>query len=1047
MATTYNGRIFEVGDVIYFSKFGTSISNANYAPKSGTFGECYGTISKLWADSYYFPIQINGSVHAGTGGTFTGCTVKPADCTRGYQVKVTYNHNGGSGTASQTGYVGANLTGTSSRTGYQFAGWYTASSGGSKVTTLPADSTTLYAHWTANTYYVSFNGNSNTGGSTAKETFSYGTAKALTANGFTKTGYTFSKWNTKSDGTGTSYNNGQSVSNLTSTNGGTVTLYARWTANTYYVKFNGNGNTGGSTAQETFTYGVAKALTANGFTKTGYTFKGWATSTTRANAGTVDYTNQKSVSNLTSTAGGTVNLYAVWTANTFYVQFNGNGNTGGSTAKETFTYGTAKALTANGFTKTGYTFKGWSTTAARANAGTIDYTDKQSVSNLTSTSGGTYNVYASWQANTFYVAFNGNGSLSGSMSKETFTYDTYKNLTANAFGRGVAYKFNGWNTKADGTGTSYTNSQSVRNLTSTAGGTVTLYAQWELQYISPTISNVHVLRYEDGAEDDAGTQGHVEFDWAVDTIVSATNYATSVKVEYKEYGASTWTTLTETTYSSATSESQGGHFTYTSNSGVFDTDKSYNIRISISDSLGPTIGSSSPQATASDFLSKAFYTMDWAVGGHGVGIGIAAPEEGLHIGMLTTIYSQGETVINNSDVYMTIKRNDISGKIGQTIPEANTAFGAFRIMEMDGNSVAWIRAEKYATDAVVGQFAVRRKNTSDANISHVLTLAITAAGARTVTVSEQAPWLTGLGAVAKAGDTMTGNLTVSKAGAVIAIKNTSITVGTTPSSSIYGPYVSFQDSAGVALAAVGAQYINDGNLGAYLQGARSVNGTTVYNKLSLSVNSSGGRTVTVSDAAAWRTAIGAVNKAGDTITGKLIANGGLAIKSGSGQTAPPFFLCLNEAFANGGNVGYVMTSNMPRAIGMGYYWQYSGNLGNKSNKGTSWYQVYASGSTTFPAGTYFIALALPLAASQNTASAKIRIGTTDLLAVLTNSHTPAASTGGSYTDVNNITGFGKATLSAAVTGTINIVVQGQSADVTWQMLGYNTTSFFIMKLY
>ena len=61
----------------------------------------------------------------------------------------------------------------------------------------------------------------------SNQTFTYGTAQNLTSSTFTKTGYAFKGWNTKADGTGTSYSNGQSVSNLTTTNGGTVTLYAQ----------------------------------------------------------------------------------------------------------------------------------------------------------------------------------------------------------------------------------------------------------------------------------------------------------------------------------------------------------------------------------------------------------------------------------------------------------------------------------------------------------------------------------------------------------------------------------------------------------------------------------------------------------------------------------------------------------------------------------------------------------------------------------------------------------------------------------------------------
>lgn len=60
----------------------------------------------------------------------------------------------------------------------------------------------------------------------------------------------------------------------------------------------------------------------------------------------------------------------------------------------------------------------------------------------------------------------------------SMTYDVAKNLTANGFTR-TSYKFKNWNTKSDGSGTSYKDKQSVKNLTTTDGATVNLYAQWE----------------------------------------------------------------------------------------------------------------------------------------------------------------------------------------------------------------------------------------------------------------------------------------------------------------------------------------------------------------------------------------------------------------------------------------------------------------------------------------------------------------------------------------------------------------------------------------
>ncbi|MFI3326828.1 MAG: InlB B-repeat-containing protein, partial [Clostridia bacterium] len=167
------------------------------------------------------------------------------------------------------------------RTGYTFQGWSTSSGTSNTVNYETGDSYTtnasdiLYAVWKANTYTVLFSGNGNTGGSTSSMTMTYDVSKSLTTNGFTKTGYTFTGWNTNINGTGDSYTNTQYVKNLTT--GTSITLYAQWQANTYTVLFSGNGNTGGSTSSMTMTYDVSKSLTTNGFTKTGYTFTGWNT--------------------------------------------------------------------------------------------------------------------------------------------------------------------------------------------------------------------------------------------------------------------------------------------------------------------------------------------------------------------------------------------------------------------------------------------------------------------------------------------------------------------------------------------------------------------------------------------------------------------------------------------------------------------------------------------------------------------------------------------------------------------------------------------------
>lgn len=155
------------------------------------------------------------------------------------QITVTFNPNGGTidgSTNNKTvsGKYGAVLTvPTAAWTGYTFSGWSPALP---SPPTFPAEDATYTAQWEANTYYVHFNGNGNTGGSMSDQTFTYGTAQPLSANGFTKTGHTFDGWATSAGGSKVYYNQ-QSVINLTNVQNGTVNLYAVWKINTYTVRF------------------------------------------------------------------------------------------------------------------------------------------------------------------------------------------------------------------------------------------------------------------------------------------------------------------------------------------------------------------------------------------------------------------------------------------------------------------------------------------------------------------------------------------------------------------------------------------------------------------------------------------------------------------------------------------------------------------------------------------------------------------------------------------------------------------------------------------
>ncbi len=204
------------------------------------------------------------------------------------------------------------------RPGYTFNGWYDAASGGNKVTTFtPTSNRTLYAHWSPISYSITYDVNkpSNASSNPAQGTPSASVVFAAKPGSITVpslTGWTFQGYYTeKSGGTQIIKADGTAATGWYFPS--SKTLYAHWTANTYTVVYNGNGNDGGSMTSSSHTYDTAKALTANGFTKTGYSFAGWAAS---AN-GAVVYTNKQSVINLTAVNGGTVNLYAKWTINKY----------------------------------------------------------------------------------------------------------------------------------------------------------------------------------------------------------------------------------------------------------------------------------------------------------------------------------------------------------------------------------------------------------------------------------------------------------------------------------------------------------------------------------------------------------------------------------------------------------------------------------------------------------------------------------------------------------------------------------------------------------
>ena len=314
----------------------------------------------------------------GTGGTVT--VSKESGITLNEQVTVTVTASNGYTYNSGTITIGTNAA--------------TNLAAGTSTHTI-CGNTEISVEWNANKYSVKFDANGGEG-EMANQDFTYdAAAQALTANTFTRTGYTFAGWNTQADGQGTSYTDKQSVRNLTTENNGVVTLYAQWTPNTYTVKFDKNdGAATGTMQDQSFTYDKAQQLTANAFVKTNWKFAGW---NTKADGSGTSYIDQQSVSNLTATNNGVVNLFAQWAPaqDVYTITIRANGN--GTVSPESVIVNKSITAEVTATPNEGHKFIGWKTEggAEVADKGLIS-TIKVSRTTVTATAAGS--VTANFEA-------------------------------------------------------------------------------------------------------------------------------------------------------------------------------------------------------------------------------------------------------------------------------------------------------------------------------------------------------------------------------------------------------------------------------------------------------------------------------------------------------------------------------------------------------------------------------------------------------------------------------------------------------------------------
>lgn len=422
----------------------------------GTDYELSGTYSAVEAGSYKVAISGIGMY---TGVVYADYQIAKAE--KQPETTITYNANGGKNApAAQKKTSGKTLTLSKTkptRTGYTFQGWATNKTA-TTATYKAGDSfktdknITLYAVWKANTYKIAFNKNGGSG-SLSKVSCTYGKSATLPANKFTRSGYKFLGWNTKKNGSGTSYANKVGVKNLTSTNGKTVTLYAQWGKG---VTVTYNANSGKVSKKSKKVYHKSAYGTLATPTKKRYTFAGWYTK----KSGGSKITSKTKVSKKSNHT-----LYAHWTKTKYKITYYLNGGKNNVKNPSGY-YETTATITLKNPTKTGYTFKGW-------------YSDskfKKKVTKIKKGSTGARKFYAKWAANTYTVRYNSNGGTGSMADTTSMKYGTSYKLRTNTFKRS-GYVFAGWATSSDGK-VVYTDGVSVKNLVSSNGAVKTLYAKW-----------------------------------------------------------------------------------------------------------------------------------------------------------------------------------------------------------------------------------------------------------------------------------------------------------------------------------------------------------------------------------------------------------------------------------------------------------------------------------------------------------------------------------------------------------------------------------------
>ena len=390
------------------------------------------------------------------------------------------------------------------RKGYNFAGWSTSANG--DVVYQPGaeykndqngGTVTLYAKWTTWKHTVTYDKNvpANSKKTDVKnmpgnQTKIYDQNLTLQSNVPTRIGYTFVKWTTNKDGTGTAYQPGSQYSYNRDSDGGTVTLYAVWTPWKYTVRYDKNvpANSSSQTvsnmpADQTKTEEVNLTLSSNKPSRNGYIFNGWQA---QINGKAVDYQPGATLSYDPDVKGSVITLKAKWTAWKHTIHYDKNvpasskkTNVTNMPGDQVKVFDTALSIQPMVPKRTGYTFKGWSTTAN----GKAEYQPGNKYNH--DQNDGTVTLYAVWTPWKYKVQYDKNVSADSSSqtvsnmpTDQTKTEEVNLTLSSNKPSR-HGYIFNGWQAQINGKAVDYQPGATLSyDVDDKDGSTIILKAQW-----------------------------------------------------------------------------------------------------------------------------------------------------------------------------------------------------------------------------------------------------------------------------------------------------------------------------------------------------------------------------------------------------------------------------------------------------------------------------------------------------------------------------------------------------------------------------------------